>query len=179
MGRDKALIEIDGVPLWQRQIRVLAELEPAEIFIAGPPRDTDATAAYTFLEDATPSAGPLSGLAAALCRCATARLLVLALDLPEMTAGYLWQLLARSRDHAGVVPIRGIRYEPLAALYPKSCLARVEAMLRQQRYSLQNLCAVGKAEGWLLEKTVMPEDDYLFTNMNTPEDLAALSRHHA
>lgn len=179
MGRDKALIEIDGIPLWQRQIRVLAELEPAEIFIAGPPRDTDATAAYTFLEDATPAAGPLSGLAAALCRCVTTRLLALAVDLPNMTVGYLRQLLAQSRDHAGVVPIRGIRYEPLAAVYPKSCLAWVQAMLRQPRCSLQNLCAVGKAEGWLLEKTVAPEDDYLFTNMNTPEDLAALSRHHA
>ncbi|MBA3386315.1 MAG: molybdenum cofactor guanylyltransferase [Chthoniobacterales bacterium] len=179
MGQDKALIEINGVPLWQRQIRLLAELEPGEIFLAGPPRDADATAAYTFLEDATPAAGPLGGLAAALRRCVTTRLLALALDLPQMTSAYLLQLLAQSDKRAGVVPIRGIRYEPLAAVYPKGSLATVEAMLAQQRYSLQNLCVLGSAEGWLLKRTVAPEDDYLFTNMNTPEDLAALNRHHA
>ena len=36
MGRDKAFLEIDGVPLWQRQLQTLRELGPSETFLAGP-----------------------------------------------------------------------------------------------------------------------------------------------
>ena len=35
MGRDKAFLEIDGVPLWQRQLQTLRELGPSKSFLAG------------------------------------------------------------------------------------------------------------------------------------------------
>ncbi|MGI8431614.1 MAG: NTP transferase domain-containing protein, partial [Chthoniobacterales bacterium] len=37
MGRDKALLEIDGVPLWQRQLETLRQLNPEQLMIAGAP----------------------------------------------------------------------------------------------------------------------------------------------
>lgn len=179
MGRDKALIEIDGTPLWQRQAHLLAQLGPDEIFIASPPRPAEGIVRYTFLPDAAPAAGPLGGLVTALRRCATARLLALAVDLPQMTGAYLRHLLTHTDRRAGVVPIRGGRYETLAAVYPKHCLATAEAALAQKKYSLQNLCALGIAEGWLSERPVARGDEQLFTNMNTPEDLRALRCHYA
>ncbi len=38
MGRDKALIEIDGEPLWQRQMATLSHLRPEQLMVSGPPR---------------------------------------------------------------------------------------------------------------------------------------------
>ena len=40
MGRDKALLPLaDGRLLWQRQLAVLEQLAPAELFFSGPPRE--------------------------------------------------------------------------------------------------------------------------------------------
>ena len=86
MGRDKALLEIDGVPLWQRQLRTLQELQPSEIFFAGPAREAWIENGFECIADAANDVGPIGGLVAALRRCADARLLVLAIDLPEMTS---------------------------------------------------------------------------------------------
>ena len=42
MGRDKALISVDGVPLWERQLRLVEQLEPTWTFLAGRPRGAEA-----------------------------------------------------------------------------------------------------------------------------------------
>ena len=67
------------------------------------------------------------------------RLVVLAVDLPLMTAGFLRGLLARAGDGRGVVPRhRGSGlYEPLAAVYPAECLALARERLRGEDWSLQ------------------------------------------
>ena len=40
MGTDKATVEIDGVPLWRRQVGLLASLEPVEIVVTDEPPNT-------------------------------------------------------------------------------------------------------------------------------------------
>src|SRR2546428_9892635 len=82
MGRDKAGIVLDGIPLWQRQFEILRELRPHEIFISGPPRKE--WSGLEVVADETPDAGPLAGLVASLRRCRSPLLLVLAVDLPRM-----------------------------------------------------------------------------------------------
>ena len=61
MGRDKALLEIDGEPLWRRQLATLRALEPEQLMVSGPPRGEGETVA-----DEIEDAGPLGGVAAAL-----------------------------------------------------------------------------------------------------------------
>src|SRR4051794_13850542 len=85
MGRDKALLEVDGVPMWQRQRDLLAGVGAAEIFLSARPEQTwvrDAMAAGGFaavLHDAMPSAGPLCGITAAIERASHAHVVVLAI----------------------------------------------------------------------------------------------------
>ena len=64
MGRDKAWLPLDGQPLLARQIAVVRELDPVELFISGR-NDTDySSLGYPVLQDAFPDAGPLAGIAA-------------------------------------------------------------------------------------------------------------------
>src|SRR5438445_4836892 len=112
MGSDKALLGIDGEPLWQRQVRILRKLAPNELFIAGPHR---AEGAVT-IRDALPNCGPIAGLLAALRRSSAPLLVVLAVDLPRMTSNYLGTLLESCRESVGAVP----RGQPLAAVYPSA-----------------------------------------------------------
>lgn len=178
MGRDKALIPIDGVPMWERQLSIVEQLAPAQVFLAGPPRAQWDATRYAVIDDAAPDAGPLGGIVAALRCCNTSRLLALAVDLPNITAAYLQELLARSSSDVGIVPGNGDYLEPVAAIYPTRCLLAAEDALQRGVHSLQRFAARGVAEGWLTERLVAAEDAPLFLNMNTPDDLAVVVRQH-
>ncbi|CAN5572667.1 molybdenum cofactor guanylyltransferase [soil metagenome] len=160
MGCDKAFVEIDGEPLWERQIRLLCGLEPHEIFIAGPERRE--WRSYNVIPDAEPHCGPVPVVASALRRCATPLLLVLAVDLPQMTADYLRGLV----DRGAVVP----RGQPLSAIYPREAESLADSCRSMQQFA--SCCA---AEGLVRLAEVAPDDEHLFFNLNTPVDLAALT----
>lgn len=160
MGRDKALLPLPGGQLlWQRQLAVLQQLAPAEIFVSGPRRPGFPAT----LEDRLPGLGPLAGVTAALEAMTTPRLLALAVDLPGMTAPFLARLLARPR---GAVPAVDGRLEPLAAVYPASVLPLARQHLASADRSLQRLA---RAAG-LDVIAVAPGDSPLFVNWNHPAD---------
>src|SRR5437588_5832058 len=119
MGRDKSAILFRDSPLWQRQLDILRNLEPKELFVSAqtdPPwRPVD----VEFVADAQPSRGPLSGIAAALPCAASGHLLALAIDMPFMTDDYLRELFQGTGPHRGIVPMIDNRAEPLAAIYPR------------------------------------------------------------
>lgn len=169
MGRDKALLEIAGEPLWQLQLGTLRRLLPDQLMISGPAREEWAD--YEIVVDEIANAGPLAGVAAALRRCTTARLVVLAVDLPKMTTDYLRSLLDHCRAGQGIVPRHSDRFEPLAAVYSAACLALAEAALREGNFSMQHFVRQALEQDLLLERSITAEEAVLFTNLNTPADL--------
>jgi molybdopterin-guanine dinucleotide biosynthesis protein A len=175
MGRDKAFLEIDGIPLWQRQLRILQELHPAKLFVAGPPRPEWIDAGLDIVPDAAADAGPLAGLVAVLRCCTTASLLVLAIDLPNMTSDFLKQLVKSGPGGAGVIPKIGDRFEPLAAVYPASCLPLAETLLATpsipEARSLQKLIRHAVEQGLMMERQISRNEERFFFNLNTPKDL--------
>ncbi len=174
MLRDKTLLEMEGVPLWQRQLRLLKELQPHEIFIAGPSRADWESADCVVIADLQPDAGPLSGLAAGLRRSSSAFLLALAVDLPRMTSDYLRGLLPYGSDEMGCVPHLSDRFEPLAAVYPRPSLRLAERGLKSGDYSLQHFVARCVSEGLVRPKEIAASEEHLFLNLNTLEDLQAV-----
>ncbi len=166
MGRDKALLEIGGEPLWRRQLATLRGLSPEELMISGPPRDDRETVADEFK-----NAGPLAGVAAALQKCAAPLLVVLAVDLPVMTTDFLKTLLALSRPGKGVVPRGPEFFEPLAAVYPSACAALADEALRRGDFSMQHFVESAIAQELVAGRTIAPEEAHLFANLNTPADL--------
>ena len=172
MGCDKAFVEIHGVPLWQRQLRVLRSLQPCEKFIAGPARPEWIEACDAIVPDAPDGAGPLAGLVASLRRCSTPLLLALAIDLPQMTPDYLRDLIAVCTDNVGAIPYQGDRFEPLAAVYPISALRLAENCLRSGNYSLQRFAVGCVSEGIAHARQIEASQESFFLNVNTPEDLA-------
>ena len=169
MGRDKALLPLaDGRLLWQRQLAVLEELQPAELFISGPERPGFPTSVVR-LEDTAPGLGPLSGIATALRAMRSARLLVLAVDLPAMTADFLRGLLVNDR---GMIPQTSDGYfEGLAAVYPKAALAVAETLLTGADRSLQTLVRRLLEEGHAAARPVADAESGLFANWNQPDDI--------
>ena len=175
-GSDKALVKIDGVELWRRQISLLRALGPHEMFVAAaePPIWIDEQS--QFVRDAMPNAGPLSGVAAALRECVTSRLLVLAIDLPQMTAEFLQSLVDLSSESRGAVPRRNGFFEPLAAIYPQSCRALADRQLLAGKFMMQDFVSAAVEENLIIVRDVRSDEELLFANMNTPDDLLSIPR---
>ncbi len=173
MGRDKALLPLpDGSLLWQRQLGVLRELRPAELFISGPAREGFPPDVPS-LADTTPGLGPLAGIAAALETIRSPLLIVLAVDLPEMTADYLRSLCSESiaaTTPRGVIPRRRDGFfEPLAAVYLKTALPAARLHLFSEDRSLQTFVRALIASDQATARPVTDPEIDLFGNWNQPE----------
>lgn len=170
MGRDKALMEVEGMTLLDRAIELLRPHCREVLVIGDPGKYTPAHA--TVIADGVPGLGPLGGLVTALGRARYVRLLVLACDLPRVND----RLLVRLKNeldlgHDAVVPRHAGWLEPLAGAYHRHALEAFEACLRQRRLRMSDALATvrtghldlvpGEA-GW-------PAD--LFRNINAPSDL--------
>lgn len=171
MGCDKSALVVDGGPLWRRQLAVLSAAGAAEVFISGNADGPYAGTGVEIVEDARNASGPLGGIASALRRCGEEWLLVLAVDMPAMTADFLCRLTDAARKGAGVVPMTD-RIQPLAALYPCAALEIAETLLREGRRKME--CFVDELEARSLVRRldVPPSEWPLFTNWNTPGDVA-------
>ncbi len=163
MGRDKAFLEFAGEPLWRRQLATLRKLSPEQLMISGSRREE--WIEYEIVSDEIADAGPLAGVTAALQNCTAPLLVVLAVDLPRMTANFL-----RSLEH-GAVPHGPDGFEPLAAVYPVTCLSLARESLRSGDFSMQNLVRMAIEQGLLSEREISESECSLFSNLNTPADL--------
>lgn len=177
MGTDKACLIVGGESLLARQLRLLREAGARELLVVG--RDADENVCESevrFIPDRQLGAGPLAGLEAALGASESGLTLVLAVDLPFLTADLLRRLVRQGGPETGVIPWRGDRAEPLVALYPRRGLAEVTRRLNAGELALQPLVRGGVAAGWLTPWRIADADAAQFTNWNRPGDLPRVER---
>lgn len=172
MGADKSRLRVDGETLLARQLRLLREAGARERIVAGTADGWELEPGIRGVADRESGLGPLAGLEASLSACTHEWLLVLAVDLPGMSAESLRRLLSFLAPGRGVVPWRDGFAEPLVAVYPKAALAEVTARLDRRELALQPLVRAGLTAGWLQSLPVDQADAALFANWNRPEDVA-------
>jgi len=170
MGRPKAIVRVDGTLLWRRQVELLQRLGPAELLISAG-EDWDAgVGPWTVVRDRWPRLGPLGGIGAALRAMSTELLLVLAVDMPSMSAGFLRGLIESAGPH-GVVPVENDLYQGLAAVYPRSVLALVEEALGGGDHSIHFLVDRALRQGLVVARPIADSEKPLFRNVNRPADI--------
>jgi molybdenum cofactor guanylyltransferase len=170
MQRDKAFLPCRGTTLLARQVRLVRELAPAEIFISGRADAEYGAFGLPVLLDRFPDLGPLAGVERALGETRSPLLLVLAVDLPDMTADFLRRLAARCRAGSGVAPRTRQGLEPLAALYPQAMQPIAAAMLQEGRAAMTEFVRRGVENSLVDEWACSPADEACFRNWNDPED---------
>ena len=175
MGRDKAFLEINGKTLLARQIELARKIGAVEIFISGR-MDTDYSAfACRVLEDNYPDAGPLAGIETALTAATHPMLLVLAVDMPEMTLDLLHRLVTFCTATTGVIPRVNGMIEPLAAIYPKAVRAAAEKMLGRQSFAVKDFATMCVQSNLTVFVDLPAVDSASFKNCNSPDDLPCLT----
>jgi molybdopterin-guanine dinucleotide biosynthesis protein A len=170
MGRDKAWIEADGTPLIFRALFTVRELPLQEVFISGRAGTDYSGLQCPVLFDLEPGCGPLGGIERALQAASSPLVLVLAVDLPNLTTAFLRKLMQRCDALTGAVPkLRGT-LEPLAAIYPRRChLIACDCLVKGRR--ARDFAEVCIREHAVRTFPVPPGDFACFENWNSPDDV--------
>jgi molybdopterin-guanine dinucleotide biosynthesis protein A len=174
MGAEKATLMLSGKTLWVRQLETLHALKPEKILISARIQPAWCPPEIEVVLDEPPSRGPLSGLVATLRKLQTTHLLILAVDLPFMTAAHLRSLWRLAEPGTGVVPQSRDCFEPLCAVYPGGAKVIAANQLAKEEFSLQALTENLLKQDRMRAYSVTDLERPLYRNVNTPEDLAHL-----
>jgi len=179
MGRDKAWLPVNGEPLLARQIEMVRQLAPLEIYISGR-ADTDYSSfCCPALHDQFTGAGPLAGIERALDAASAPLLLVLPVDLPNMSAPFLRMLAGNCTRGRGLIPRLNGSIEPLVAFYPKSAKSLADAQLRNSHYAVTAFAEHCVQTGLASFHDLSTADAGLFFNWNdnSQPPMAAMGRY--
>ena len=154
----------------ERQLSLLHGIT-SHILIVGSGRSEVQSDGIRVVADRIPGAGSLGGLYTALMEAPTEQVLVIACDMPFLTAPFLTYLAERGHEVDAAVPCDARGDHPLCASY-----ARRIADHLHRRITAGNL-RVGDALMELEVRRVGPDelapfdlDGRLLCNVNTPED---------
>lgn len=181
MGRDKRLLNIDGVPMALRAARALAATSDELLIVMAPDRPLDARIFESLgarrVQDRRTDAGPLAGLEAALDVARHDLVLVAAADMPWLAPALLSHLAERlaqapaETDAVAVATPRGP--QPMLAAYRRHVLPIVTRLLDARELRMGTLLAM------LRVAALAPDEWRRFDptgrsvlNVNRPADLA-------
>jgi len=129
MGRDKAWLPWAGVPMVSHVVATLAKAVDEIVVVSSaelalPPLDA------RIVRDREPALGPLSGLREGLAVIRSELAFVTATDAPYLTPAFVAAML--DRETAAATCVDG-HVQTLAAVYPRSALTVVEAMIGRRQ----------------------------------------------
>ena len=199
-GRDKSALVVGGRSILLRQIEELSQIADDILIVGrshpiheGPDGTPEAAlparlngATLRHIPDITSSCGPLGGLDAALAAARHQQVVVVACDMPFVTARFLAFLLSLAGEAEAIVPRTEDGYHPLCAVYTRECRPAVARRLAEGKLSMRGLLEdvrVRVVEGATLD--ACGDRARLLANVNSPAALEAVladpgrSRHEA
>lgn len=171
-GRAKHELLLGGRRLIDRQLEALAPVA-ARIAIVGGTPERFSGCGVPVVADRRPGTGPLGGIYTALASGGTDRVLVVACDMPFLTAEFLEYLAETGRSSDVTAPRDARGLHPLCATWARDARPVVERLLdRGVRKVIDALdvLRVHIVEGAALD--AFDPDGLLLHNINTPDDLA-------
>jgi molybdopterin-guanine dinucleotide biosynthesis protein A len=177
-GQDKSALIVDGETILDRQIAQLSQIV-GEILLVG---RTIQHPAVTTVADLMPGCGPLGGLHAALTAARGAVTIVVACDMPYVSAPMLAYLAALAGEPGGftaVVPQTERGYHPLCAAYTRVAIEPIERRLAAGRLTMTDLLGEVRMRVVAAEEIARFGDPCrLLANVNTPAEHESLEALH-
>jgi molybdopterin-guanine dinucleotide biosynthesis protein A len=166
MGRDKALLPYRGTTLLEYIASMVRQTAGTATIIGDPYRYRNV--GYPVCPDQIPPCGPIGGIYTALSVTASDWNLVVACDMPMLSAPILRRLIEHSFQSlsnciVGAEP--GGEPQPLCAVYHRRCLLLLEQAIRDKRFRMRELLLELNAERVALDPSVL-------ANVNTPGEWA-------
>ena len=177
-GANKAALEIGGLSILRRQLAVLRQVADP-VFIVSSRAEPFEALQLRVVPDAIEQAGPLGGIYTAITASPADRTIVVACDLPYLTAPLL-RLLTVETTADVVMPRSARGYEPLCASWTAACAPIIKRRIADGKLSAGLVVEELRVEE--IGPGVLASCDphgLLFVNVNTPHDYEraqALSR---
>jgi len=170
MGKDKRFLSLGDCSLLELTLQKTAQESFAEAYICG---ECDIVAGMAelgqkygmeILPDSRKGAGPLSGLRSGLAHLRADYAFALSCDMPLFSYEAIKPLLKEAGGAQAVIPVVNGRKQPLAGLYHRSLLPKIEEALNRGENKIGFI--IEQAAHRLVE---LPDSDAFF-NVNTPAD---------
>ncbi len=170
-GSNKALAEINGIPIIKQVADILNTLFDECLLITNTP------ATYEFLEwqttpDIFTGCGPLAGIHAALATISSSRAFIAGCDMPFLNTDLIRFICTRLGKWDCVIPRHSRGIEPLHAVYAKSLLPLLEKTLEHGDHKVGAF--VNRLNVlWVEEKEMLSivPDLHSFHNINRQQDM--------
>jgi len=170
MGRDKATIEIRQRPLIQNTYEVAKNVFD-DIMIVSSFHDAFPGLDARFVRDISPVSGSLTGVVSALLWSETPYVFVLGCDMPFLTVEAIRHVVEENRGEAVTIPRTEAGFEPMHAMYHRSCIPVMLAAIDRDHMKIARLLPYFSVR-------IVPDDPAflnrgisVFVNINTEEDL--------
>jgi molybdopterin-guanine dinucleotide biosynthesis protein A len=183
IGYDKKTLKINGVPVLDTLITKLSELFP-EVLVSSNTAVLDSR--VTTVSDIL-GAGPLAGIYAGLCVCASDYLYVCACDMPFINAAfirYMDSLIASDLADPATLPKdiylyrappvpgrKSAGYEPFNSFYHKNIARFAKSALENQEYKLAPIIERARLHAIDAQEADRFGGEKLFFNINRAQDL--------
>jgi molybdopterin-guanine dinucleotide biosynthesis protein A len=134
-GKNKALVEIDGIPLIGKVVSVMQRVFHHVVLITNTP-DEYTSLKLPMYEDLIKGLGPLGGIFTALMTIGNEAGFFVACDMPSLNRELIHHMVKVSDDFDAVVPRIQGNVEALHALYTKRCLPAIRRLVDDRVYQI-------------------------------------------
>jgi len=176
MGYNKALLSVGGETIIERVLTSLQEITDSLLIVTNSPEE------YAFLDipmkkDILPGKGAFGGIHTALSFSDTPYSLVVACDMPFLNADFLRYMVQLKEGYDIVIPKYSQWYEPLCAIYAKTCIPQIENLLKAGCLKIIELFPMVRTR-YVSEEEIKSYNSsgMLFFNVNTREDYLRAQR---
>ncbi len=170
-GKNKALVELDGVRLIERVIRVMGSVFQRLIILTNTPQEY-AYLKLPMVEDLIKGLGPIGGLYTGLESISDDAGFFVACDMPFLSEPLIRHMVEIRDDFDVVLPKIDWKIEALHGLYTKRCLPTIKELIDSQEYQVIRFFPKIHVK-YLDEDEIKEFDPQLksFFNVNKPNEL--------
>jgi molybdopterin-guanine dinucleotide biosynthesis protein A len=171
LGINKALVRISGEALIERVVRSLEPLVGEILIVSGKARPFEGLG-LRCVADIYAGAGVLGGLHAGLSRMKGRYALLVGCDMPFLSNALLRYLISLREGYDVVMPRVGHLYEPLHAVYARTCLPTLSKRIAAGERRIRRACRGLRTRYVEAERIAALDPEGLsFFNVNTQDDL--------
>ena len=163
MGRDKALVEVEGIAMVVRVATALRAAGCEPVFAVGGDQRALEALGVQSVADGFPGEGPVGGVISAFEACHPSEVVVVACDLPYLTADTLRAVIAGRGSAQASVAFTG-RVQPLCVVWSRPALDTIRGVFATGERRLGAVLEQLRT----IEVAVNPQD---LANVNTPDDV--------
>jgi len=170
MGRNKAFLMLEGVPLIEHVLRALRGVFSRIIIVTNTPALYVAYDAVV-VSDAVERRGPLTGIYSGLLNSKDEYNFVAACDMPFLNPGLISYMTGLVNDRDIIVPTLDGREEPLHAIYSKNLLPIIEKRIQEDARQVRGIFREARVR-YVTDAEIDRYDPERrsFKNLNTPEE---------